>query len=162
MHGSVRARGCDSPGLLDQVIATATRGGQPQRLEARHRVHARVEDFIRNGKSTGLGRWPSSLFAINTAWVTAAAIAIDLLCWMRLLLLDGPLAKAEPDTLRHRLLHTAVRLVRHARYLILRMIPETWPWAKASPARSTASWPSPDPQTAVPTTPGRSNHHPGP
>ena len=117
-------------GYRYQVIATATRGGQPQRLEARHRVHARVEDFIRNGKSTGLGRWPSSLFAINTAWITAAAIAIDLLCWMRLLLLDGPLAKAEPDTLRHRLLHTAVRLVRHARYLILR-IPETWPWAKA-------------------------------
>jgi Transposase DDE domain group 1 len=112
-----------------QVIATATRGGQPQRLEARHRVHARVEGFIRTGKNTGLGRWPSASFAINTAWITAAAIAIDLLCWMRLLLLDASLAKAEPNTLRHRLLHTAVRLIRHARHLILR-IPETWPWAQ--------------------------------
>ncbi|MGE5762234.1 MAG: IS1380 family transposase [Gemmatimonadota bacterium] len=116
-------------GYRYQVTATATRGGQVQRLEARHRVHARVEGFIRNGKATGLARWPSASFAINTAWVTAAAIAIDLLCWTRLLLLDGPLAKAEPHTLRYRLLHAAARLVSHSRKLILR-IPETWPWAQ--------------------------------
>ena len=65
-------------------------------------------------------------FAINTAWITAAAIAIDLLCWTRLLLPDGPLANAEPATLGYRLLHAAPRLVRHARRLILR-VPETWP-----------------------------------
>ena len=100
-----------------------------QRLEARHRVHARVEGFIRCGKATGLAQWPSHSFAINTAWVTAVAIAIDLLCWTRLLLLDGPLAKAEPATLRYRLLHAAARLVSHSRKLILR-IPETWPWAQ--------------------------------
>jgi hypothetical protein len=116
-------------GYRYQVIATATRGGQVQRLEARHRVHARVEGFIRCGKDTGLARWPSHSFAINTAWVTAVALAIDLLCWMRLLLLDGPLAKAEPATLRYRLLHTAARLVKRSRYLILR-VPETWPWAQ--------------------------------
>ena len=92
-------------------------------------MHARVEGFIRCGKDTGLARWPSASFAINTAWVTAVALAIDLLCWMRLLLLDGPLAKAEPTTLRYRLLHAAARLVRRSRYLILR-IPESWPWAK--------------------------------
>ena len=92
-------------------------------------MHARVEGFIRCGKDTGLARWPSASFAITTAWVTAVALAIDLLCWMRLLLLDGPLAKAEPTTLRYRLLHAAARLVRRSRYLILR-IPESWPWAK--------------------------------
>ena len=116
-------------GYRYQVIATATRGGQAQRLEARHRVHARVEGFIRCGKDTGLAKWPSHSFAINTAWVTAAAIAIDLLCWTRLLLLDGPLAKAEPATLRYRLLHAAARLVKRSRHLILR-VPETWPWAQ--------------------------------
>jgi hypothetical protein len=108
-----------------QVIATATSGGQPQRLEARHRVQARVEGFIRCGKDTGLARWPSYSFAINTA----AAIAIDLLCWMRLLPLDGPLAKAEPAALRYRLLHAAARLVKRSRHLILR-VPQTWPWAQ--------------------------------
>ena len=53
----------------------------------------------------------------------------DLLCWMRPLLLDSPLAKVEPATLRYRLLHAAARLVRRSRHLILR-VPETWPWAK--------------------------------
>lgn len=93
------------------------------------RVHARAEGFIRCGKDTGLGRWPSSSFAINTAWITAAALAIDLLCWMRLLLLDGPVTNAEPATLRHRLLHTAVRLISHSGYVILRIC-QTWPWAQ--------------------------------
>ena len=116
-------------GYRYQPLATATVGGQVQRLEARHRVHARVEGFIRCGKATGLAKWPSNSFSINTAWVTAAAIAIDLLCWTRLLLLDGPLARAEPATLRYRLLHAAARLVSHSRKLILR-IPQTWPWAQ--------------------------------
>ena len=48
---------------------------------------------------------------------------------MRLLLLDGVLAKAEPATLRYQLLHAAARLVKRSRHLILR-IPQTWPWAK--------------------------------
>lgn len=116
-------------GYRYQVIATNTAGGQPQRLEARHRVQARVEGFIRCAKDTGLARWPSRSFAINTAWIAAVAIAVDLLCWMRLLLLDGPLAKAEPATLRYRLLHAAARLVKRSRNLILR-IPQTWPWAQ--------------------------------
>jgi hypothetical protein len=115
-------------GYRYQLLATNTAGGQAQRLEARHRVHARVEGFIRCGKETGLARWPSHSFAINTAWVTAVAIAIDLLCWTRLLLLEGPLAKAEPATLRYRLLHAAARLINHSRHMILR-IPQTWPWA---------------------------------
>jgi hypothetical protein len=116
-------------GYRYQLTATATRGGQSQRLEARHRVHARVEGFLRRGKDSGLARWPSHSFAINTAWVTAVALAIDLLCWMRLLLLDGPLANAEPATLRYRLLHAAARLVKRSRNLILR-VPQTWPWAE--------------------------------
>jgi hypothetical protein len=115
-------------GYRYQPFATNTTGGQVQKLEARHRVHARVEGFIRRAKDTGLAKWPSSSFDINTAWVAAVAIAIDLLCWTRLLLLDGPLAAAEPQTLRYRLLHTAARIIKRARKQILR-IPETWPWA---------------------------------
>ncbi|MBB4937243.1 hypothetical protein FHR32_001548 [Streptosporangium album] len=38
------------------LFVTNTRTGQLYFLEARHRVHARVEDRIRSGKSTGLGR----------------------------------------------------------------------------------------------------------
>lgn len=111
-----------------QPFATNTRTGQAQRREARHRVHARVEGYLRCGKDTGLASWPSTSFEINQAWVSAVAIAIDLPCWTPLLLLDGPLAGAEPKTLRYRLLHTAARIIKHAREQILR-IPETWPWA---------------------------------
>lgn len=44
--------------------------------------------------------------------------------------LDGVLAKVEPATLRYRLLHAAVRLIKRSRHLILR-VPQTWPWAQA-------------------------------
>jgi Transposase DDE domain group 1 len=47
--------------------------------------------------------------------------------WLKLLALDGDLAKAEPKTLRYRLLHAA-RLVRGGRRRTLK-IAATWPWA---------------------------------
>jgi hypothetical protein len=111
-----------------QVIATNTPAGRLQRLEARHRVHARVEDRIRCAKDTGLEHLPSRSYEINTAWCAVVGIAADLLAWTQLLTLDGALAKAEPKTLRYRLLHTAARVVRGQRRRYLR-IPETWPWA---------------------------------
>jgi hypothetical protein len=88
-----------------------------------------VEDCIRTGKATGLGHLPSTSIEINRAWCLAATIACDLLCWLRLLCLQGPLAKAEPKTLRYRLLHTAARIVHGQRKRKIR-IPETWPWAQ--------------------------------
>ncbi|MGH4011518.1 MAG: transposase [Pseudonocardiaceae bacterium] len=94
-----------------QLLATNTPRANAQFLEARHRPHARVEDCIRTGKDTGVGHLPSSAIEINRAWCLAAGIAADLLYWLRLLCLDGPLAKAEPKTLRYRLLHTAARIV---------------------------------------------------
>jgi hypothetical protein len=89
-----------------QLLATNTPATNAQFLEARHRPHARVEDCIRTGKNTGLGHLPSTSIEINRAWCLAATIACDLLRWLRLLCLEGPLAKAEPKTLRYRILHT--------------------------------------------------------
>jgi hypothetical protein len=104
--------------------------GQPVYIDAAHRVHARVEDAIRTGKDTGIGKFPSHLFALNQAWLAAALIAATLLAWLKLLALDGPLAKAEPKTLRYRILHAAGRLVRSGRRRRLK-IDATWPWALA-------------------------------
>jgi hypothetical protein len=112
-----------------QLLAINTPATTAQFLEARHRPHARVEDCIRTGKNTGLGHLPSTSIQINRAWCLAATIACDLLCWLRLLCLDGLLAKAEPKTLRYRILHTAARLVRGQRKRKIR-IPATWPWAQ--------------------------------
>ena len=103
--------------------------GQPAYIDAAHRVHARVED-VRTGKDTGIGRFPCHLFALNQAWLAAALIAATLLAWLRLLALDGALAKAEPKTLRYRLLHAAARLTRSGRRRCLK-IAATWPRAPA-------------------------------
>ena len=111
-----------------QLLATNTPGLTAQFLEARHRPHARVEDNIRTGKQTGLRHLPSTSIKINRAWCVAATIACDLLCWLRLLCLHGPLASAEPKTLRYRLLHTAARIVHGQRKRKIK-IPQTWPWA---------------------------------
>lgn len=117
-------------GMRHQAFLTDTPvagSGSIQHLEVRHRAHARVEDHIRCGKTTGFGRFPFRHFAINQAWLELSLTAIDLLAWTRILLLDGELAAAEPKKLRYRLLHAAARITRGARRLRLR-ISTTWPW----------------------------------
>jgi hypothetical protein len=110
------------------AFATDTRVGQLAWLDARHRAHARVEDRIRCGKDTGLNHFPSRSFPINRAWLAVVMLAVDLIAWTQHLLLDGALAKAEPKTLRYRLLHVAARLTRGQRRRWVR-IQQTWPWA---------------------------------
>jgi hypothetical protein len=104
--------------------------GQCAYVDAAHRVHARVEDVIRTGKDTGLGHFPSRDYEINQAWLDVSMIGCILLSWLKLIALDGDLARAEPKTLRYRLLHAAARLVRGGRRRCLK-IAETWPWAGA-------------------------------
>jgi len=100
----------------------------PAYIDAAQRVHARVEDGIRTGKVCGIGRFPSHAMAMNKAWFTAALIAGTLLAWLRLLALDSALARAEPKTLRYRILHAAARITRGARRRQLK-IQASWPWA---------------------------------
>jgi hypothetical protein len=108
----------------------STRGwlGQLAYIDAAHRVHARVEDAIRTGKDCGIGKFPSESLAMNKAWQAAALTAATLLAWLRLIALDGSLAKAEPKTVRYRILHAAARLTRGARRRRLN-IQASWPWA---------------------------------
>ena len=56
-------------------------------------------------------------------------LAVDLIAWTQHLLLHGLLAKAEPKTLRYRLLPVAARLTRGQRRIWLRR-QRTWPWAR--------------------------------
>jgi hypothetical protein len=81
-----------------QAFVTNTATGQLAFLEVRHRAHARVEDRIRHAKDTGLGRLPSREFAINQARLMLTQIAADLVAWLRLLALDGELAKARAES----------------------------------------------------------------
>ena len=58
-------------------------------------------------------------------------IAVDLIAWAQTILLhDQPeLARAEPKTLRYRLLHVAARITRGQRRIRLR-VDRTWRWAR--------------------------------
>lgn len=113
-----------------QTFATNSRRGQTAFLDARHRKHARVELKIRDQKASGMGLLPSRKMTVNTAWLTATAIASDLRAWLQLLALDGEEAKATPKTLRYRILHVPARLVRGQCKRRLKL-PTTWPWAAA-------------------------------
>jgi hypothetical protein len=159
-------------GYRYQAFVTNTATGQLPFLEARHRAHARVEDRIRHAKDTGLGRFPSREFAINTAWLSVVMIAADLVAWLRLLALTGALATAEPKALRYRLLHVPARLTRSARRRHLR-IPATWPWVddlvavrprRRHPATglTTRSYDPRNPENRRPAAPAATQHAPAP
>jgi len=119
-------------GYRYQAFTTNTARGQLAFLEARHRAHARVEDRIRTGKDTGLGHLPSRHQNINEVWTELALIAADLLALAQTMLLtaEPELHRAEPKTLRYRLLHTAARITHGQRKVFLRLA-EHWPWALA-------------------------------
>jgi hypothetical protein len=57
-------------------------------------------------------------------------IAQILLAWLKLLAPDGDLARAEPKTLRYRVLNAAARLVRGGRRR-RREFAANWPWTEA-------------------------------
>ncbi len=127
-HPGAQLTFSDVDGWRFQAFATDTPVGQLAHLEARHRAHARVEDRIRCGKDTGLGRFPSRLFTINAVWLELALAAVDLLAWTQTMLLDGDLAVCEPKALRYRLLHVAARITHGQRRTFLRLA-QHWPWA---------------------------------
>ena len=74
--------------------------GDPVTLDASMRAHAHVEDHIRRLKDSGLCRFPFRDLDANRAWLAVVCFAGDLVRWFQLLCLNGPLARAEPKTLR--------------------------------------------------------------
>jgi hypothetical protein len=98
-------------------------------LECRQRGHPRVEDRVRCWKDCGLQNLPFANFTQNLPWVATSLVAGALIAGAQMICLDGELKKAEPKTLRYRLLHVAATLVRLGWPLILRL-DETWPWAE--------------------------------
>ena len=127
-HPGAQLTFTDAVGHRFQVFLTDLADPDVAYLEALHRGRGRAEQRIADLKDTGLGNLPSAAFAINQAWLSVALMAHDLLCWSRLLLVDGELARAEPKRLRYCLLHTAGLVVRSGRRVRLRLA-AGWPWA---------------------------------
>ena len=115
-------------GWRHTCFITNTESDDITALELRHRGHARVEDRVRCWKACGLANLPFDGFCANEAWVAVSVIAGALLAWSQMMCFDGALAKAEPKTMRYRVLHVAAVLVHRGRELIMRL-DETWPWA---------------------------------
>lgn len=115
-------------GFRHTCFITNTEGDDISALELRHRGHARVEDRVRNWKACGLANLPFESYVRNETWVAVSLIAGALLAWTQMVCFHGALAKAEPKTMRYRVLHVAALLVRRGRGLVLRL-DETWPWA---------------------------------
>ncbi len=92
------------------------------------RAHAHVEDHIRRLKDSGAQRFPFVDFDANQAWLAVVCYADALVRWFQLLCLTGPLAVAEPKTLRWQLWHTPARYVRRARRRVVRIL-DGWPTA---------------------------------
>ena len=114
-------------GWRHTCFITNTANGDITNLELRHRQHARVEDRVRCWKDCGLANLPFEDYVRNQAWVTVSLIAGALLAWSQLICFDGDLARAEPKTLRHRILHVAAVLAHRGHDLILRF-DQNWPW----------------------------------
>ena len=89
-------------------------------------LQAQVEDRVLQRRTTLRDEEPLKPWDV---WLSVVMLAVDLIAWTQQLLLHGDLAKAEPKTLRYRLLHVAARLTRGQRRLWLR-IQRTWPWAR--------------------------------
>jgi hypothetical protein len=102
--------------------------GDPVTLDVDMRAHARVEDNIARVKDTGARRFPFTDIDANRAWHTIVTLADALVRWFQHLCLTGPLAAAEPATLRWTLWHTPARLISHARQLVVRIL-DDWPTA---------------------------------
>ena len=122
-------------GLVEHVyaysfIATNADVSTPAKAvthEAWHRMRTDIEDRIRDAKhGAALRHLPSANRTVNTIWMWAALLAVNLSAWLQELTGldhgDGR-GRAHLGTLRHRLLNVPARLVRHAGQATLRLPP---------------------------------------
>ena len=128
-HPGAQLTFTDIDGHRFQVFITDLPDADVAYLEALQRGRGRAEKLICNLKDTGARNLPSADFAINQAWLITALIAHDVLAWARWTCLTGELARAEPKTIRYRLLHAAGLIARGGRRTRLR-IAVNWPWAR--------------------------------
>jgi hypothetical protein len=110
-------------GLRHTAFITDTPRDDLAALDLRPRRRGRAEQIIRDTKACGLARLPFDSAANNDRWMQLTFAAKDLVCWARRISLTGPLRRATPKTIRHRLLHIAART--SPRRLRL---DTTWPW----------------------------------
>ncbi|MCA1695944.1 MAG: IS1380 family transposase [Actinobacteria bacterium] len=104
--------------------------GEAVALDVHMRAHAHVEDNIRRLKDSGAQRFPFTDIDANSTWLAVVCFADALVRWFQQLCLTGPLALAEPKTLRWKLWHAPARIVHRSRRRVVRIL-DGWPAASA-------------------------------
>lgn len=112
-------------GMRHTAFITDHSGDDIAALELFQRQRARAENVIRDTKACGLANLPFDCVVNNETWMQLSFCAHDLLVWAQAISLTGPLRRATPKTLRHRLLHIAARTTPTGQRLAL---DRTWPW----------------------------------
>ena len=119
----------DPGGMRYQALITNSQDPAMAYLEARHRVHARLEDQIKDAKDCGRANFPCWSFQASQVWPFLVQVAQNLLCWAERLCLGQDLWLVRPKRLRYQLLDMAGRMVRSGRRTILGL-GANWPWVR--------------------------------
>lgn len=126
-HPGAQLTFTDHQGFRFQTLITDQQHPDIVALEVRHRAHARVEDRIRCSMDTDLRSFPFHQWGANQVWLELVFAAQALIAFFQRLCLVGEAQHREPRRLRYRLLHTAARLVRSGRRLIVKL-QRGWRW----------------------------------
>lgn len=130
LHPGAQATLLDADGHRVTAFLTNSPRWHGPTLDARHRGRGRCENRIKTLKNTGLGKLPFYDFDANQAWVSIAALAMNLVSWLQLAALPTGHTATSWDVKRwrYRLFATAGKLITRARRTQL-LIPKHAPEA---------------------------------
>jgi hypothetical protein len=117
--------------------------GDARRIEAWFRKRADIEERIRDAKwGMALRHLPSGNATVNTVWMWAALLALNLSAWIQALGRVDSDGRAHGKRLRRQLITIPARILTHARQIIVRLdpvahagpFPTAWRHLRALPA----------------------------
>lgn len=98
--------------------------GDPALIEAWFRDRAQIEERLKDSKlGMALRHLPSSYHNVNTTWMWAAFLALNLSAWAQALGRADDHGRAHGKRLRRELINIPARILHHARRTIIRLTP---------------------------------------
>jgi hypothetical protein len=113
--------------LLDNIdyryhVIVTNRAESAEDLVPFHLQRATMENFIRETKyGFSLDRFPCQEFHANWAYLTIGMLAYNIVNWIKRLALPGMYKKKFIKALRYRFFNVAARVVKHSRYIVLKI-----------------------------------------
>jgi len=111
----------DSAAYRYHVIVT-NRAESADELVPFHLGRATMENFIKETKyGLSLDRFPCQEFHANWAYLTIGMLAYNIVNWIKRLALPSMYKKKLIKALRYRFFNVAARIVRHSRYVVMKL-----------------------------------------